>query len=138
MKAIERSKLVELRVNVGIARGGTPGFNLERELIGKLITGIELVTSTQLVTSPNGEPVVTGGESTNMLLTLLEDSNKRHDQIPLPMLNPALTGGIWKEFVPFVCNVQGSYITLSAVVGNVAPIIVPFMWHYMDPPAGYR
>lgn len=131
MKPIHRSKYISVFVPAGTGQGATLEFPLDQTLQGAHITGIELVTDAEQTITPDGQLVAPLSECLKATLTLVDMSSQMRQQgYALPLLSPALNGGIWKEFEPFPVNWQGSYVEFEDAPAGL-PYAFLFQVHYL-------
>jgi len=133
MKTIVASKLVWLNVPAGTVAGSVIRFPDIPELRDKKITGIEFYNIAMLAATPDQVATISAADATGAVLTLKENSTERVQDIPLNTLLPTNTGGIWKEFVPFVVNWQASAVRYTALPATL-PHSVPFSIFYEEAP----
>lgn len=133
MFPIIRSKLVSVTLPVGISRGASIEFTDQPELNGTFITGIESITVDQLSVSPSRNPVVSLVEASDLVVTLNDGSDKRHDQVPYLSLNTAQNAGIWHEFKPFPVDWQKSAVSFMNTTPLASTVDAVFVVHYFRP-----
>jgi len=126
---IDRAKLVEVQIT---QTGGTLQFpvNLD-DLNNAKIYGVQIITATELVTSPAGRPNILDSDLPFIAVTFAEmpGSNKRIDQVPAYSLNRELNSGRFYEWKGFQWNPSSSKINiLSAGLATTDSIL--FMFYY--------
>lgn len=79
-----------------------------------VVYGIESYTSTQITTTPSGNTVITDAGAGGITLNFLDDKSiNLVNQIPYLALNAAINSGVVREFKPFKCVLQKSFITIT-------------------------
>jgi len=79
-------------------------------------TDVEVFSFNQVAVSPQGKPVV--GVLSGIVLTLMDKFNMEMIyQYPTADLNPALTSGFYRDFVPFELQLTKSYISVLSNAG---------------------
>ena len=117
---IKRSQLVEAQV-VGTPAAGkkyqfTDVPNISRNNI--LIYGFEVFTAAQLSTTPNNNTVIPAATSDQLVVTLIDNSNKELIyQLPYYTAIRSLNGGFVLMVKPFILNLTRSYIQLTDATG---------------------
>lgn len=130
---IRHAKLVEIPI-VSNGAGATLSFPTNMDDLNKAkIYGLQVITSTQLTTSPTGRPVFSAANQVSVAVTLtnLPGSNKRLDTIPAYSFNRELNAGRFYEFTPFIWNPSSSEINILAAGLNTTDSIL-FVFYY-DP-----
>jgi hypothetical protein len=117
---IKRSQLIEAQV-VGTPAAGkkyqfTDVPNISRNNI--LIYGFEAFTAAQLSTTPNNNTVIPAATSDQLVVTLIDNSNKELIyQLPYYTAIRSLNGGFVLMVKPFILNLTRSYIQLTDATG---------------------
>ena len=130
METIARTQLVWVRFSTFGFGVGTP-FPDQPLLNGCWITGIEAVDANEMEATPDGTPL-----ATNLVpyaLSLYDGSDVLHQDVPCTLLQPSLMAGIWKEFVPFVCDWQKSRVIWRGAAAPAEAEAVAFAVHYVLP-----
>ena len=133
MKAIMRSYLVELYFGT-TAPGQGANFNFQDypELRDVYITGVEVVSSTYLITAPSGKAVISPADLPGLVLNLTDtNTNVRVYNYPLYDLQPNNVGGYYRDFVPFKLNLVKSYVTVFQNIGISANESICFNFLYI-------
>jgi len=120
MKPIIRSYLAEVNLGTTIPGNGQ-NINIQDypQLRDVIITGVEAFSFNQVAVSPQGKTVVAG--LSGIVLTLMDKFNMEMIyQYPTHDLNPALTSGFYRDFVPFELQLTKSYITVLSNAGLLA------------------
>lgn len=129
---IDRAKLIEIQITQ-TGQGSYLQFptNMD-DLNNAKIYGMQIITSTQLTTSPAGRPVITDADMAAIGVTLAEmpGSNKRIDTLPAYSTNRELNAGRFFEWKGFVWNPSSSKINVlaSGVLATTDSIL--FMVYY--------
>jgi hypothetical protein len=108
MPKVSKSQLVELVVP-GVAGGNNQTkiqFNDQPYLRGKIITGVEILTSNDCSASPTGKTVISGAQMLKSFLTLYLDDMRGSKNV-----------GEWIQNVPFALmhRVQNNVIPATAL-----------------------
>jgi len=120
MKPIIRSYLAEVNLGTTIPGNGQ-NINIQDypQLRDVIITGVEAFSFNQVAVSPQGKTVVAG--LSGIVLTLMDKFNMEMIyQYPTHDLNPSLTSGFYRDFVPFELQLTKSYITVLSNAGLLA------------------
>ena len=120
MKPIVRSYLAEVNLGTTIPGNGQ-NINIQDypQLRDVIITGVEVFSFNQVAVSPQGKAVV--GALSGIVLTLMDKFNMEMIyQYPTSDLNPALTSGFYRDFVPFELQLTKSYISILSNAGLLA------------------
>jgi hypothetical protein len=120
MKPIIRSYLAEVNLGTTIPGNGQ-NINIQDypQLRDVIITGVEAFSFNQVAVSPQGKTVV--GSLSGIVLTLMDKFNMEMIyQYPTHDLNPSLTSGFYRDFVPFELQLTKSYITVLSNAGLLA------------------
>lgn len=128
---IDRAKLVEVQITT-TAVGGTLAFpvNLD-DLNNATITGVQVITSTQLTTAPSGRPVISDGEMTSLAIIIADTpgSNKKIDLVPLYSANREKNAGRFYTWKGFKWNPSSSKLQILDT-GLATTDSVCFMFYY--------
>lgn len=115
MIQIFNSYLVEINFPQAPAAGSTKQFFDVPQLRDKLIYGIELITASQMTTSPTGATIATKANALSGSLTIVnKDSYQVFQQVPNGNLITQDNAGIVKEFAPTFIDLQKSYVQFFA------------------------
>lgn len=117
---IKRSQLVEAQITGTPAKGKRYQFtevpNISRNNI--IVYGFEAFTSSQLVTTPNNNTVITSSDQDQICVTLVDDKNQeRIYQLPYYAAIRSLNGGFVFMVKPFILNLTRSYVILTDETG---------------------
>lgn len=126
---IENSYLVE--VNLGtIAAQKQINFNFIPQLEGSKIYGIQVFSSTNFGTSPNGAAVTTIAGIASLTVTFTEGDNQTLYQYPLYDLVASSNAGFQRIFNNKRLNLTKSFVTINSVTGLSNNDSVIFLFHY--------
>lgn len=116
MRPIVRTELVYIRIaaGAGFGQGGFFNFPDFPQLRGCYITGAMAYTDAMLTHTPDRVAVVPAAEALRLAVTFNEGSDERIRLMPYAALATNLQAGIWKDFDPFLWDVQKSGVTLMA------------------------
>lgn len=130
MIKIFNSYLVEINFQAAPAAGTTIKFQDVPQLHDKLIYGIELVTASQMTTSPTGKVIATQANSLSGALTIVNQSSYQiFQQVPNGNLITQLNAGIVKEFEPTFIDLQKSFVQIfSAGIGAGESLCYNFIY----------
>jgi hypothetical protein len=115
----ERSLTIEVKLTT-ITVGSQIVFPDNQIIRGEniVVYGIESFTSTQIATTPAGNSVVTSSGATGLILNFLDDKSiNLVNQMPYYALNAASNSGVVREFKPFACVLQKSFVTITNASG---------------------
>jgi hypothetical protein len=114
---IQRSYLAEIKLSLAPAANQRIFFLDVPELraVNAMMTGIEVFDVNSLVTSPNGNPVVTA--VTGIIVTFAEASTETVYQYPCFDLTPNNNSGLIRLFNKKKINLPKSYITILNSTG---------------------
>jgi len=108
---IYRSKLVEVKTPLNVARGDQYNFENDADLLDVYIIGIESYTVDQVTQAPSGAAVIAA--ATGLTVTLTEKAQKaRQRDTPLSELITSNQGGFIRSLYPYPLNWQDSFITV--------------------------
>lgn len=132
MQPIQRSQLVSVALASGASNGAKFYFPDIPELRDAVIDGLELYTSDELTTSPNGRFVTPSGVVDGLVLNLVQESDRRGQDFPATALVSSQYGGIWKEFTGWRLNWQKTYVQVvtNGAVGGEYDLVVNVFYHY--------
>jgi len=133
MIQIFNSYLVEINFPQAPTAGQTQNFIDVPQLRNKLIYGIECITASQMITSPQGKVIASQANALSGSLTILNtDSYQVFQQVPNGNLITQLNSGIVKEFRPTMIDLQKSYVQIfSAGIGANESLCYNFI--YLEP-----
>lgn len=115
MIQIWNSYLVEINFPQAPAAGVSKQFLDVPQLRDKFIYGIELITASQMTTSPTGNTIATKANSLTGSLTIVDkNSYQVFQQVPNGNLITQDNAGIVKEFNPTLIDLQKSYVQFFA------------------------
>jgi hypothetical protein len=83
-----------------------------------VVYGIESFTSDQITVTPSGNSVVSSTGAKGIILNFLDDKSiNLVNQMPYFALNAASNSGVVREFKPFKCVLQKSFVTVTDASG---------------------
>ena len=104
------TKTVEIKFNVDANTGAKFSFPLDNELNQKIITGLEIFSSTDITNAPSGNAVTSLAELAEILVTLKDGSDVKIDAIPARDFVRGQNAGIRYEIKNLRFNMQTSFI----------------------------
>jgi len=130
MIQIFNSYLVEINFVTAPLAGQTFNFLDVPQLRDKLIYGVELITASQMITSPTGKVIASQANSLTGALTILNtDSYQVFQQVPNGNLITQENAGIIKEFKPTKIDLQKSNVQIfSAGIGAGESLCYNFIY----------
>lgn len=91
--------------------------------------GLEVISSTELAVSPNGNTVVSAANLATITLTLTVVSKEVCFQIPCNTLRTTLNGGIIRRFFNLPVNIVKSYVqVVTAGIGAGESVLFNFYY----------
>mgnify|MGYP003382029760 CR=1 FL=1 len=130
MIQIFNSYLVEINFPTAPTAGQTVNFLDVPQLRDKLVYAVELVTASQMVTSPTGKVIASQANALTGSLTILNtESYQVFQQVPNGNLITQLNAGIIKEFAPTKIDLQKSNVQIfSAGIGANESLCYNFIY----------
>jgi hypothetical protein len=111
----ERSLTIEVRLTT-VSVGAQIIFPDNQIIRGQniVVYGIESFTSDQITTTPSNNTVVSASGALGLILNFLDDKSiNLVNQMPYFALNAASNSGVVREFKPFKCVLQKSFVTIT-------------------------
>lgn len=131
MQAIPASRVVYAIMPAGVGKGARVLFPIDKFLLDKKVIGVETYNAVQLVTAPNGLPVVTSADAANLTITLVRQSAEIHHDIPDQLLNTMNLFGLYKTIPPTVIDWNSSYVKVTDTLAVTGVFVVPVVVHYL-------
>ena len=130
MIQIFNSYLVEINFVSAPTAGQTVNFLDVPQLRDKLIYGVELITASQMTTSPTGKTIATKANSLSGSLTIVNTGSYQvFQQVPNGNLITQDNAGIIKEFAPTKIDLQKSFVQIfSAGIGAGESLCYNFIY----------
>lgn len=133
MIQIFNSYLVEINFPQAPTAGQTVNFLDVPQLRNKLVYGIECITASQMVTSPQGKVIASQANSLTGSLTIVNtNSYQIFQQVPNGNLITQLNSGIVKEFKPTLIDLQKSFVQIFSA-GIAANESICYNFIYLEP-----
>jgi hypothetical protein len=111
----ERSLTIEVRLT-SVSVGAQIIFPDNQIIRGQniVVYGIESFTNEQIATTPSNNSVVSPDGALGLILNFLDDKSiNLVNQMPYFALNAATNSGVVREFKPFKCVLQKSFVTIT-------------------------
>lgn len=111
----ERSLTIEVKLTT-VSVGAQIIFPDNQIIRGQniVVYGIESFTSSQITTTPSNNTVVSSDGALGLVLNFLDDKSiNLVNQMPYYALNAASNSGVVREFKPFKCVLQKSFVTIT-------------------------
>ena len=111
----ERSLTIEVRLT-SVSVGAQIIFPDNQIIRGQniVVYGIESFTNEQSATTPSNNSVVSPDGALGLILNFLDDKSiNLVNQMPYFALNAATNSGVVREFKPFKCVLQKSFVTIT-------------------------
>lgn len=115
----ERSLTIEVKLT-SISVGSQIIFPDNQIIRGQniVVYGIESFTADQITSTPAGNTVVSSTGALGLILNFLDDKSiNLVNQMPYYALNAATNSGVVREFKPFACVLQKSFVTITNATG---------------------
>lgn len=134
MQPIRRSQLVSVTIPVGTTVGGKVFLPDIPELRDALIDGLETYVDSELSFSTSGVATVTGAQLLALTLNLVQNSDRRGQDIPAWSLRSSQYGGIWKELTSWNLNWQKCSVQVNqaGLFAAAASFSVNVFYHYPE------
>lgn len=131
MQLIPASRVIYALVPANAAKGARPLFPIDNFLLNRKVVAVESFNGGQLLTAPNGLPVVSSTDAGIITITLVRNSAEIHHDIPDQLLNPINLFGLWKAIPPTIIDWNSSYIKVTGTLAVTAQFVVPLVVHYL-------
>ncbi|MCX7901197.1 MAG: hypothetical protein N2483_02685 [Burkholderiaceae bacterium] len=132
MKPILRSQTIAVNLPAGLSITGKVFLPDIPELRSALVDGLETYADTEAAANLDGTPVVTAAELPSLALSLVQESDRRAQDLPLQSLRAVAYGGIWKEFTGWRLNWQKCYLQWvgAAPIAAQKCVLLTVFYHY--------
>lgn len=131
MQPIFRSQLVWVTFPIGTTFGKALPFQDQPVINGNYVVGAEVAPDAVMVLTPDQSPTTATPELYSV--TWNDGSDKRHQDVPVNTLFAAFNGGIYKEYVPFLCDFQKSRVIYRGATALEAPEALAFVMYFVRP-----
>lgn len=120
-----------MRFRLGATFGEAVPFQDQPVINGNYVVGCEAVDEFILTQTPDRTPVTNA--AANFTVTWFDGSDQRHQDVPINTLSSVWNAGVFKEYVPFLCDFQKSRVKYNGASGLGSAQSVPFIIYYMRP-----
>lgn len=132
MRPVYRTRTVFIPLTGGLKQGASIAFPDQQDLKNAIITSVETFTGDDLLTAPDGTPILTAGDALNVLVTIAQQSDQRIKQVPYQAMSAFRNAGEPRQYdallvewtqcrIELTANLAATTATAAVCVGYYYP-----------------